>query len=729
MQDRLIEGGSPIGFLRGAPPLSAALVVFSVAACALGRQPDAPELALPTLTTSQAAHSLPAEEARRGYPVRLRAVVTYYDPYTDPQRGAFFACDATGCICVLVVEVEGVVHSVERSGHNITLALALRDGMVRAIAPFEKGAAYARLIDSTVILHANAAPLWTKNRQMVGARLLFPSLDQLKIEEPSATDPFSLPVHTIDSLLRFTPDVAFVHRVRVKGQVTLQWPGQLFIQDGGQGLSIPTVQKTPLMPGDAVGVVGFPAMGDYTLMIEDAVFRREGGGQAVAAVFVTAQEAMKGDYDAKFVKIQVFLAVLPVGAKTGEIASWRVGSELQLTGVCSVQVDKYLSAEQEGAALPKSFRVLLPSPSDVRVLQAPSWWTASGILVVLAICVLAILVGILWVAALKRRVREGTETVRATLEATADGILVVDAAEKIVAYNRKFAAMWTVAEPILKLLDHHLMLDFVKSQLKDPEAFTNKVRAAYANTQAKTDDVIELKDGRVFERHSEPQTLQGKYVGRVWGYRDVTEAREWTRQLQDLASLDGLTGIRNRRAIFEFLSNELAREQRSGDSLTVIMADLDGFKKVNDYYGHAAGDAVLRESAQRLGSAVRVSDAVGRYGGEEFLIVLPGCDEDSARSRAEEFRCIVESRPVFWDMGEIGVACSFGVAWTRDGIYSMGSLLQEADAALYRAKQAGGNCVVMAKAARSQAGAVALDDAQQANEREPRQSSSWQASR
>jgi hypothetical protein len=437
--------------------LPVALVVSSIAASAFGQQSNAPRDALPTLTTAHAAHTLPSDEARRGYPVRLRAVVTYYDPYTDPQRGAFFACDRTGCICVLVpplpilplragtlidlsgvsdpgnyapivvasevqvvgqshlpanpprrslaqlltgaddgqwVEVEGVVHSVARSRHNVTITLALRDGMIQGITPLEAGADYARLVDATVVVHANAAPLWNKNRQMVGARALFPSLAQVRIEEPSPADPFSLPVRPINSLLRFAPDVTFVHRVRVNGRVTLQWPGQrLFIQDESQGLFvIPAVQETSLKPGDAVDVVGFPATGEYTLMLEDAVFRPESGGPAIAAAFITAQEAMKGDYDAKLVRIQgrlvnrdltsqyptlvmssggmLFLAVLPVETDAGEIASWRVGSELQLTGVCSVQLDRYLSAEREGAAMPKSFQVLLRSPRDAVVLQS-----------------------------------------------------------------------------------------------------------------------------------------------------------------------------------------------------------------------------------------------------------------------------------------------------------------------------------------------------------------------
>ena len=263
-------------------------------------------------------------------------------------------------------------------------------------------------------------------------------------------------------------------------------------------------------------------------------------------------------------------------------------------------------------------------------------------------------------------------------------------------YNQKFEAMWAVQEPIPKLLDHRLLSDLVKSQLKDPIAFISKFAAVYADPKAKTDDVLEFKDGRVFERHSEPQTVKSRNVGRVWGFRDVTELRERNRQLQELARVDSLTGIRNRRSIFEFLSSELARQKRSGEPLTVIMADLDGFKKINDRFGHAGGDTVLKETARRLRSGMRLSDAVGRYGGEEFLIVLPGCDEDSAQSRAEEFRRIVEIRPVSSDSGEIGVTCSFGVAWIRDGIKEMSQLLQEADAALYRAKHAGKNCVVIA---------------------------------
>jgi PAS domain S-box-containing protein len=590
--------------------LPTALVVFSFAANVFAQQPNPPHQGLPTLTTALAAHSLPTDQAKLGYPVRLHGVVTYYDPYTSPKVGAYFICDSTGCIVVLVpplpilpiragtvvdmsgvsapgnyapilegsdlkvvgqsalpksprrnlaelmtgaddgqwVEVEAVVHSVEYSEHSVTIALALGDGMIRGIAPLEQGADYDRLIDSRVLVRGNGAPVWTKNRQMVGARLLFPSLAQVTIEEPAPADPFLLPARPISALMRFSPGTRFVHRVRVRGQVTLQSPGRwLYIQDGSQGLFIPTVQKTPLKLGDVVDAVGFPAMGEYSAMLEDAIFKPLGSGQAIAAPAVTAQDAMKGDYDAELVQVQgrlvnkdlnseypnlvmssggiLFFAVAPNRMKAEELASWRVGSELQLTGVCSVQVDKYSSAQREGAALPMSFRILLRSPQDVVVLQRPSWWTAGRILALLAISVVTILAGTLWVVALKRRVLERTETIRATLESTADGILVVDSAGGIVAHNQKFVAMWTVPDSMLKRRNERSLLDFIKPQLQDTEAFGSEIQAAHADSKAKTDDVLELKDGRVFERHSEPQSVNGKNVGRVWGFRDVTERR------------------------------------------------------------------------------------------------------------------------------------------------------------------------------------------------------------
>jgi diguanylate cyclase (GGDEF)-like protein len=172
---------------------------------------------------------------------------------------------------------------------------------------------------------------------------------------------------------------------------------------------------------------------------------------------------------------------------------------------------------------------------------------------------------------------------------------------------------------------------------------------------------------------------------------ELLRARE---ALREQATHDALTGLNNRGSILEILRNELARSSREGQPLAVLLADLDRFKQINDNSGHLAGDAVLRESAQRMKSAVRSYDAVGRYGGEEFLVVLPGCRGTAACSQAERIREAVASASVEYGGRLLPISCSVGVAY-RDKPTPADSegLIHEADVALYVAKNLGRNQV------------------------------------
>jgi two-component system cell cycle response regulator len=167
--------------------------------------------------------------------------------------------------------------------------------------------------------------------------------------------------------------------------------------------------------------------------------------------------------------------------------------------------------------------------------------------------------------------------------------------------------------------------------------------------------------------------------------------------LQVQATHDPLTGLWNRRAIFEILGREIARSQRQGTPLAVIIADVDRFKHINDTHGHLAGDEVLRDIARRMASRLRPYDSIGRFGGEEFMIVAPECHTASPESLAERIRANIEQTPVFLGDRNLSVTVSLGVAVSGAGRPDeQDALLRAADAALYRAKQEGRNRVAVA---------------------------------
>ncbi len=168
---------------------------------------------------------------------------------------------------------------------------------------------------------------------------------------------------------------------------------------------------------------------------------------------------------------------------------------------------------------------------------------------------------------------------------------------------------------------------------------------------------------------------------------ELMAARE---ALRVQATHDALTGIANRGAALDCLHAELARASRESRSVAVLMCDIDRFKLVNDTRGHQAGDDILREAALRMKAAVRGYDSVGRYGGEEFLMVIPGCDAAGARAQAERIRDSFAEEP-FRSRGEsVRVTCSFGVSWRQIATSAdADALVREADLALYVAKAKG----------------------------------------
>jgi diguanylate cyclase (GGDEF)-like protein len=173
---------------------------------------------------------------------------------------------------------------------------------------------------------------------------------------------------------------------------------------------------------------------------------------------------------------------------------------------------------------------------------------------------------------------------------------------------------------------------------------------------------------------------------------------------------DSLTGLLNRGAVFDVLRTALAFAERQGTPLAVIIGDLDHFKDINDRYGHLVGDGVLNEAACRMRGALRASDSIGRYGGEEFLVVAPGCTLEAAELLAERARKAICEVPILVAGHSIRVSMSLGVSGNEDRSQSS-VVFSRADQALYQAKRSGRNKVAVGHVSTSTASVIAAGGA------------------
>jgi len=228
-----------------------------------------------------------------------------------------------------------------------------------------------------------------------------------------------------------------------------------------------------------------------------------------------------------------------------------------------------------------------------------------------------------------------------------------------------------------------------------------RVYVILVSARGRKDDLVEAMEAGADDYLVKPVVPEELRVRLRAGQRilelqsDLLTSRE---AFRERSRRDSLTGLLNSGAIFDVLARHIEIGTLQGSPVSVILADLDEFKKVNDTYGHRAGDAVLVEFARQLQDAVRSGDAVGRWGGEEFLVLLPGAPVGAALALAEKSRARMEASPVAAGEHDIPVTVSFGVVSSADvPVPGVDALVEAADRALYRAKAFGRNRVVAAE--------------------------------
>lgn len=449
----------------------------------LGLRPAAAQTPDRVLTTAAEVRSLSAAEAGKHYPVKLRGVVTFYDDglfsrFVQDGTAGIYLQEMTNTPALhpgQLVEVEGVTGPGEfapvvlpilvkpvgegvipdarpaspealLSGREDSQLIAV-SGVVRAVhfdktsryyqiemvMGGERFTVYARqlpvanpndLLASTLQVRGVCSTLFNHQRQLFGFRLLVPNAAGLAVEQAASVNPFEVPSQAINSLLQFTPQGTLDHRIKVSGTVVYYEPGNaIFIQDDKEGLRCQTWQRETVQPGDRVEILGSPAKGDYTPILEDAVYRKIGVGTEPKADEVDLNEVLTGTHDCRLVQLKatvldrvdrgvnqfllleagdfIFQAYLPQSAPTDRLANLVNGSEVLVTGICLIERGNNWEAGENWRA--KSFRLLLRSANDVVVVQAPSGWSYELILGLGGAVEVVILVVIVWLAVFRKR--------------------------------------------------------------------------------------------------------------------------------------------------------------------------------------------------------------------------------------------------------------------------------------------------------------------------------------
>jgi diguanylate cyclase (GGDEF)-like protein len=268
------------------------------------------------------------------------------------------------------------------------------------------------------------------------------------------------------------------------------------------------------------------------------------------------------------------------------------------------------------------------------------------------------------------------------------GVMILDTNNRIMDYN-----------PALTSVFHHLDLHAKKKSVFEVfSAYPTLLKTIRDHSEERIEMMLENNGEKSYYRISSNAmyTKRRKLIGSIVSFYEYTNEKCLLEKLEKLAALDGLTGIYNRPYFDQYATKEINRINRYGGVISMIYLDIDRFKSINDTYGHPAGDLVLEKVAETLSNNIRESDILARFGGEEFVILLPQTDVLAARALGERLRVALENLALKFDDQEIPVRASFGITGLTSGSkLGLEMIYKLADKAMYHSKEQGGNRVCL----------------------------------
>ncbi len=271
-----------------------------------------------------------------------------------------------------------------------------------------------------------------------------------------------------------------------------------------------------------------------------------------------------------------------------------------------------------------------------------------------------------------------------------DAVLVFDSSHRLIDYNPAAVALFPTLRPE--------SIGIASSELfTDEDTLSRQISSDLGENEI---DLTIQQESSGEQKHYRSSLsiltcVKGDRIGKIITISDITAQVNLLRKMEWLATTDELTELNNRRSFFQRATMEMERARRYDRPISFILLDLDHFKRINDSYGHAAGDLVLTETARRIRRSIRDTDIAGRYGGEEFAVCLPETRQHTAENLAERLRAIIADSPIEYGDKELSITASFGIIG-RDKIdeETVENLFAKADKALYMAKEKGRNLCV-----------------------------------